>query len=390
MIPVIIIGTSAYSRKLKHLVEREYNPYAVSHGGEELRVMAYFDMFSEDGREEILDRVLVLDRKTLGPVMESGEIGALLLPQQPKLDIQYLMYFLRSIHVYQEMTYFVSRELLEKNDYDESDIENLMVPYADVPYLPYVEFHIEDSCNMNCKACEHYSPLVKMSPETRMDFEEMKRDFIRLKTLIREVGRIRILGGEPLLNPELPKYLYMIREVYPEADIFVVTNAILLHRLSEDAYEAMREVNGTFMISFYPPLEGKIEEIEAVPKSKGIRVMRTPLIKEFSLRQNLDGHIDPGEAYDSCFQSSCINVYRGHIATCMLPFMTHYFNETFHEDIPEDGAIDLYEEGLTTRSLKEKLETPLRRCAYCGKPKNVPWKQASKEPNLRDFILMDE
>ena len=392
MIPVIVIGTSAYSRKLYRLIRSVYNPYAKEHGFEELSVMAFFDMFDETDQvsDDTLDGLLLLNRYGFSEIIKTDRIQFVLLPQQPELDVQFLIHFLRENRVYQDMIYFTMQKLLEQDEYTDRDIENLMIPYAEASYLPYLEFHIEDSCNMNCKACEHYSPLVKASPQTRMVFNEVKQDFQKLKSLIDDIGRIRILGGEPLLNPELSEYVKMIRQTYPLADIFIVTNALLLHRLPEETYAVIKEANASFMISYYPPLEGKIEEIEAVPKAKGIRVLRTPLIREFSLRQNLDGHNDPEWEYEHCFQSTCINVYRGRIGTCMLPFMTHYFNETFHTEIPEDGGIDLYDPALTTVSLKQQLEKPLKRCAYCGQPKNVPWKRVNKEPDLRDFILMEE
>ncbi|MBO6215568.1 MAG: glycosyltransferase, partial [Lachnospiraceae bacterium] len=204
------------------------------------------------------------------------------------------------------------------------------------------------------------------------------------------VGRIRILGGEPLLNPELPKYVAMAREVYPEADIFVVTNGLLLNSLSEETCSVMRENGAAFMISYYPPLEGKLDDMKRRIEEKGVTVKSSPLIKEFTMRQNLHGKNDPKREFEACFQSSCNNLYKGRIAACMLPFMTHYFNETFEEKLPEDGAIDLYEEGLTTAELKKRLEKPFYRCAFCGDPVPVKWQQADREGNINDFVYGEQ
>lgn len=386
MIRVIIVGVSAHSRMLKKIIENHYNPYATAHGGEALMVVGFFDMFAEDTGEEVLDGVIVLNRANLPEILYSGEIGAVLIPEQPTLDMQFLMHWFRGIGVHQDFIYFAARNFIEKKALDESDMEELLIPYVQASYLPYLEFHIEDSCNMNCKACEHYSPLVKKTNDSRMVFEDVERDFLRLKELIDSIGRIRILGGEPLLNPELPKYVRMVRKIYPVADIFVVTNALLLDKLLDGAYEAMREANAYFMVSYYPPLEGKLDAKIEYANSKGVDVYKTPLIKEFSMRQNLNGNNDPAEEFDKCFQSTCNNLYKGRIAACMLPFMTHYFNETFDKVIPEDGAIDIYDNGLTTEELKKRLETPFERCAYCGNPINVPWQQAKREPDISDFV----
>ncbi len=386
MISVIVIGTSAYSRLLKKRIEAEYNPYAVSEGAEALFVAAYYDMFSENDTEEDLDGIPVLTKHLMGTVVAEGSIGAIVLPQQPVLDIQYLMYELRQMCIPQEMIYFTSQTLLEEHR-DNNSPEQLLVPYEEASYLPYLEFHIEDACNLNCKACEHYSPLVKQSPETKTDYDSFEKDLRKLKEYITDIGRIRVLGGEPLLNPELPKYLVLVREVYPACDLFVVTNGLLLHKITEETMQIMRDTNTSIIISYYPPMEGKLDGAIHRLEECGIKIICSPLLKVFSIKQNLDGNSDAIWQFNNCFQSTCNNIYRGCVAACMLPFMTHYFNDIFGYGIPEDGAINLYEDGLTTTELKRKLAEPFERCRFCSQPVNVPWEQAKKEPTLSDWVL---
>lgn len=42
------------------------------------------------------------------------------------------------------------------------------------PTLPYIEMHLVDHCNLNCRSCSHYSPV---SPERFASPEEADRDF---------------------------------------------------------------------------------------------------------------------------------------------------------------------------------------------------------------------
>ena len=68
------------------------------------------------------------------------------------------------------------------------------------PELSYLELHLTDHCNLNCKGCGHFSPLA--SPHYA-DFQQYEEDLRRLRQLFRNIRRIRLMGGEPLLRPEV-------------------------------------------------------------------------------------------------------------------------------------------------------------------------------------------
>jgi len=65
------------------------------------------------------------------------------------------------------------------------------------PELRYVELHLTDHCNLNCKGCGHYCPLA---PPQYADLQQYHSDMRRLRQLFRNVRTIRLMGGEPLLH----------------------------------------------------------------------------------------------------------------------------------------------------------------------------------------------
>lgn len=97
--------------------------------------------------------------------------------------------------------------------------------YDDVTYLDYIEININDHCNLNCKGCSHFAPLA---PASFKNFNTFLKDIKRLKQLIPHIFKIRIMGGEPFLNPELKRYVETLKEVYPYSDLRIVTNGLLL------------------------------------------------------------------------------------------------------------------------------------------------------------------
>ena len=150
--------------------------------------------------------------------------------------------------------------------------------------------------------------------------------------------------------------------------------------------DAIHENNIDIYISFYPPLEKKMPEIEAFLQEKNITYTKTPLIKEFTKKQVLTPHNSMKESFDNCDQAHCNNLYEGKIAACFLPFTTHYFNEYYNTEIPTTGALDLYEEDLTTRKIKEHLITPWERCLYCDKPEPVKWSTVEHPSEIYNWI----
>lgn len=263
-------------------------------------------------------------------------------------------------------------------------LPDFVEPYILAKYLPYLEFHIADHCNLNCKACSHYSGLVKEPHFPNL--EQFTRDLERLHEFIDDIGVIRILGGEPLLNPEVNEYIKLCRRLYPPAVIRVVTNAILLPKMPESFFETLRECNAGIYISFYPPLESKMPAIKQLLEEKRVSFHVSPLIKSFKMRQALKAHDRAAESFLTCSRAACHTIYKGKIAVCSLLFPTRYFNVYYGKDLPEGGALDLYEADLTTEKLKAHLFKPIELCRYCKTPVDVEWTTIKHPSPLSDWV----
>ena len=160
--------------------------------------------------------------------------------------------------------------------------------------------------------------------------------------------------------------------------------------MKDSFFEALREFDIELNISFYPPLEARKEDLLALLRKKEVRYVVTPLIREFTKKQTLHRHENGREVFLQCFQSHCNNLYDGKVAACFLPFTTKYFNRYFDKTLPEDGAVDLYEENMTTEKIKQMLATPLERCSYCTAPVPVEWGVIHHPSVLSDWVIEEE
>ena len=263
---------------------------------------------------------------------------------------------------------------------------NFIEPYVSAKFLPYLEYHIADHCNLNCHACGHCSSLVK-EPVFPV-LEKMINDFEQFHKFIDDFGIIRIMGGEPLLNPDINEYVKLNRRLYPLADIRVVTNAILLPKMSEDFFETLRKNNVSVDISVYPPMRSKIPGIQNLLQSKGIKIGIGSVSRdEFFKNKRLKPVSNIREAFfQNCKGKVCNTMYDGKIAVCMSPFMNKYFNAYFNQNFPTDGYIDLYDESTTTEKIVRHLLKPIKDCVHCGKTQIIKWKQIKHPVALSDWV----
>lgn len=81
-----------------------------------------------------------------------------------------------------------------------------------------LEYHLVDSCNLNCAGCSHYSSLV--DKHTYQTVEEIINDFTLLKDKVgNNLRNLRLLGGEPLMHPQICECLKTIRELFPNTNL---------------------------------------------------------------------------------------------------------------------------------------------------------------------------
>ncbi len=371
---VAILGTEPPSQIVAQIIEQNYNLWLERQGAEKLNVVTYVEGSVNTSN---IGNIPILNLVQFALLYHKKVIDKIIFPREIFTGQSQILSQLMILGVNVDDVYITARLN------DELNVFNFLEPYFSAKYLPYLEFHIADHCNLNCKYCEHYSGLVK-EPKFPV-LEKFAQDFQQLKIFIDDIGVIRILGGEPLLNPEINEYVKLSRQLYPYSEIYVVTNAILLPKMPDDFFETLKENNAAIWISFYQPMQSKMYKIQNLLKSKGVLFGISPLMKEFTVKQTLKRHDNEQEIFLQCFQSHCNNFYEGKIAACFLPFTTKYFNAYFNKNLPEDGALDLYEENLTTEKLKKFLITPFERCKYCTRPVAAKWEPLKYPSQITDW-----
>ena len=106
------------------------------------------------------------------------------------------------------------------------------------------EINVAEHCNLSCRGCSHLSPVV---PKSFVDPATVYRD---LKMLSRcyHAKFVRLLGGEPLLHPDLPSVIDAVRRSEVCDFVSVTTNGLRLPRMKTEFWSSIDVVE----VSLYP------------------------------------------------------------------------------------------------------------------------------------------
>lgn len=250
--------------------------------------------------------------------------------------------------------------------------------------MPSLEMHVVDFCNLNCRGCTHFSPIFDKKIPI---YEERIQDIKKIADLYNKVIIFSLLGGEPLLNPELEKYIVLAREILPNSEIQLVTNGVLLLNISEKLLNIVRKNNITIVISEYKPTHMIINEI--CKKLENFQVDYS--IRTYNKKQkfNLPLSVSPNSKYrKKCLSPECISICDGKIAKCPTLMYINDFNKKFGTSLPNQGIYDLkdFSEGET---LLKELAKPVELCKHCIE-NEIDWSVCNGDIQVSDFMVYEE
>ena len=199
------------------------------------------------------------------------------------------------------------------------------------------------------------------------------------------------MGGEPLLNPDINKYMKITRQLFSKSKIYLVTNGILLpkmdyafwttlrpnniiknpsiYKINIDWHKIYKKANEENVVIFIPEDEIKNVEVTHFYKSN---------LDLTGSQKNLLKFIDCGEYY---------NLYEGKIYICPVVAYIKYFNKRFNKNLKPSNTdyVDIYK----TKNIEDILnwsKQPKNFCKYCGDNKPLlPW-ESSMQHTIDEWL----
>lgn len=199
-----------------------------------------------------------------------------------------------------------------------------------------LEYHLVDSCNLKCAGCSHYACLLDKLTYTKL--EDIITDLSLLKSKVGDnLTTLRLLGGEPLLHPQICECLKEIRNLFPKVNMVIVTNGILLKKMPDEFFEICRTSRVGIYITNYrvidiPAMIDKLKELGI--RTKTYKNSDKNFIWRYKHIRLTEGKID---CLSNCtFKNSCNNYRDGKIYLCPHIAYIGFFNDYFGKNIQLD------------------------------------------------------
>ena len=232
-----------------------------------------------------------------------------------------------------------------------------------------VDFLVTDYCNLKCKRCGNFSNLVTEC--NYLDINKFEKYLVQLRKRFKEVFQIELMGGEPLLNLKLESYIALTRKYFPETQINIVTNGLLILEMKKSLIDTIVSCHANLYISQYPPTRKRIGRIVDFLEEKGIQYYITSPITQFEKVLTLkeqDGENAYAERHrrNNCICHAIEDGRMGCPQNKKIYDNQKYFGIQVEEEEMQKSSIDLMDDNIDGWDILKFFRRPSVLCKYCN------------------------
>jgi organic radical activating enzyme len=256
------------------------------------------------------------------------------------------------------------------------------------PVLPFAEIMVTQACNLSCHGCTNYSDLVHKGYLTWQQGREQIAPWLERL----DIPDFGIIGGEPMLNPEIQQWLIGIRELLPKSQIRFTTNGLLLKNM--DVIRLCHDIgNVVFKITKHldsPEIDSIIDEINSnfewetvtefgITRQKTSNNLRLQINQPKTFLKTYLGNYKtmrphnsvPEESFAICCQRTCPLIYNGKLYKCSttglledtLKRFGHLDDENWKPFLTSGLSPDCSDAEL--KEFIDNFEKPHKTCGQC-------------------------
>lgn len=189
--------------------------------------------------------------------------------------------------------------------------------------IPYLEIDVVIGCNLKCEQCSHLSPFRK----GLVPADELLQWFRSWSEKI-EPAELDLLGGEPLLHPELPRILRESVKIWDQTEIKLITNGFMFAKVAPEVFRALEETQIQVVISDHCSSEAdkmKFEEAISKLRNTSVRYKIRKSNRKWIVQYNTNPEgvacmfsSRPKRAWETCLSKTCVALANNKLYKCAV------------------------------------------------------------------------
>ncbi|MFC9126452.1 radical SAM protein [Streptomyces sp. NPDC057099] len=229
-----------------------------------------------------------------------------------------------------------------------------------------IEINASLQCNMRCKSCAHLSPLFRRENADPAE----THDILTVLAGNYRASYAKIMGGEPLLHPDIVGLIEAVRASGVSDTVLVATNGTLLDRAREEFWRIVDSLE----ISVYPsrPLTSEqIDRYQGMARDHDVSLLINHYghFRQIYSETGTDSRSLVQDVFDTC---KLAHYWRSH--TVFDGWLYRCPQSLFMPQKLENGGWDPHEDGLEIADDPGFLDRlhqfltrakPLRACGNC-------------------------
>ena len=266
-----------------------------------------------------------------------------------------------------------NKKLSFDNEFLLNKVRDQLLRFVPRPCMEYIVLNILDHCNLRCKGCDHFACIAD---PYFVPYETIHEDLRRMSEILHgdNLMQIGVMGGEPLLHPDLLKILKDVRENFPYTIIRLSTNGLLLLQQKDDFWQVCRDYDVTIVNTKYP-IKLDHEKIKEKAQKEGVKFQYfrgsgdDNVKTSFKKVITIEGTHNPVKSFAKCHISNFGNfLMEGKLYGCPFSCQSYrIFNKKFNQNLrmTEKDYLDIYKIS-DMQEIFDFAAKPRPYCRYCS------------------------
>jgi len=239
---------------------------------------------------------------------------------------------------------------------------------AEALHLERLNIVVTQRCTLSCRHCSSLMPFYGNPRDC--DTSLLLKSIERLLACVDFIYHMEVLGGETLLNKDLPLIMNKLTQYENIFQIDIITNGTLLPQ--PDLLDCLKHNSVCVVVNDYGPVSRKKEELLEALNQAGVRNRQNRHwawadLGGFEPRNRDEGSLN--RLFQECHFSTCTELLEGKLHRC--PRSSHGTETGMIPAYPAD-FIDVADLSVSEDFFKEKLRSffhgtkSIRACDHCN------------------------